>query len=129
MKLIDINLTVKGPQGCGKMRFIEHMLPIIAEDAEQHFEGMSHDLMVTATEEQVPVVDATHEDRISALRFAEAMRLGAQKKMNELLKELGVDSNLIEEMEKLSEACATSTKRMIEISKELLKTQTGENDG
>lgn len=123
MKLIDINLTVKGPQGCGKTTFIEKILPRIAEEAEAHFDGHSTDLMVTATEEQTPLVPVNLVDSLDALRFSIDTQQTSQKRMNELLKELGCDEATLTSLNDMNDALSRASLKLFAMTETLLKEQ------
>lgn len=107
---LDINLSISGPQGIGKTRFMQRMLPILQESAEDFFEGCGCDLLVTGTESNVQNPEAALRMNIKHLRAHNAICEEAQEKMANLLAQLGGNP---EDIEKLGQLNREITERNI----------------
>lgn len=99
-KLIDICLTIKGPQGCGKTTFMDAIVPIIAAAAETHFAGSESSLLVKGVETNTKNTREEIRKELEVLRGAESTRLEAQRRMMTLLKSLIVGPEYVDLLKK-----------------------------
>ena len=93
--LIDINLTISGPGGCGKTRFIKEVLPMISTMAETFFDDGRFDTLITATESNTkPAPTLTLETLRAEIKKLKAIQRSAEDKMDAILNELtGTNAN------------------------------------
>lgn len=118
--ILDINLSIKGPQGVGKSRFMQRMLPILQESAEDFFEGCGCDLLVTGTESNVQDPKASLRWNMEQLRVHRAIRDEAQRNLIALLPEIGGTEEDVKLLERLREEQAAHEAKLDELSAQLL---------
>ena len=106
-----VTLNVSGPQGCGKTTFIRTVLPLIEMAAKMTFRFTDGKIQINTNETNIdgafakPSVDeAEMRAALAGMEKAEAERYAACKRMNQLLRELGVCPKEIAEMEAENEA-------------------------